>query len=71
MSTVKATKISNCEVSISLAEAAEIVRHELNSHGSRGAGMNIAIPPKATFHIERNTISEDRTDDVLIFSWQE
>ena len=69
MSTVKATKISNCEVSISLAEAAEVIRHELNAHGSRGTGMNIAIPPKASFKVDM----PDGTgkNDTFIFRWQE
>lgn len=68
MTTVKATKIANCEVSISLAEVADIVRHELNAHGSRAAGVNIAIPPKTSFCVVK---SEDSNKDMLCFRWQE
>jgi len=69
MTTVKATKVSNCEVSISLIEVAEIIRHELNTHGSRAAGVNIAIPLRADFAVERN--ETDATTFKLIFRWKE
>jgi len=67
--TIKATKTSACEVSITLNEAVEIIRHELNIHGSREAGANIAIPPHASFFIVSDeTDSNKRT---LVFRWNE
>jgi len=73
MTTVKATKVSNCEVSISLIEVAEIIRHELNAYGSRSAGVNIAIPPKAKFEIIEGRDSDGHNPSLSIFKfyWQE
>ena len=66
---IKATKTTACEVSIPLIEAAEALRHELNAHGSRAAGTNVAIPPHASFYVSRDP--EDSGKDMLIFRWTE
>lgn len=69
---IKVSKISTCEVSIPLYDAAELIRHELNSHGSREAGANVSIPPKAAVTIERGRDNNGATSaDTLIFRWEE
>ena len=66
---IKATKTTANEVSISMIEVAEIIRHELNAHGSRAAGINVAIPPKAGFYITKDPEDSDKNN--LIFRWTE
>ena len=66
---IKATKTTANEVSIPMTEVADIIRHELNAHGSRTAGINVAIPPTASFYIIKDP--EDSDKNLFVFRWTE
>lgn len=63
---IKVEKVTQCVVSIPLVYAAELIREELNLHGSRQAKTAVSIPGKAEVVIERIE-GEQR----LIFRWVE